>query len=334
MSFYEGSKETYGISETVVKLREYDEDDANATLYLRDCPNAKESIDRLLASNEFPLDTVNAVQLELSKVCDDDTVSNVVKRCGKTCKKVNLNAAGSGDIGAVRQFGNLGLMSVAEYLENRLECLELFWNTKITSKGLLSVCRFCNENLKVLNLSGCVQLDDEGVRDISKCLKLRYLDLTRVPKMTNVSLASIVTFCRELEFLSLYANSQLTDKAFERIDGLKNLKVFDACGFNKLTDTTLLKLPNTLRYLNLSWCGSIRDEGVCYVAENCRFLELLSVHGNRNVTEKLITSLKIGQKESKSLRILDIKGCLNVKTNTLEALREFFPNLQSIKFHT
>ena len=213
-------------------------------------------------------------------------------------------------------------------------CLELFWNTKITSKGLLSVCRFCNENLKVLNLSGCVQLDDEGVRDISKCLKLRYLDLTRVPKMTNVSLASIVTFCRELEFLSLYANSQLTDKAFERIDGLKNLKVFDACGFNKLTDTTLLKLPNTLRYLNLSWCGSIRDEGVCYVAENCRFLELLSVHGNRNVTEKLITSLKIGQKESKSLRILDIKGCLNVKTNTLEALREFFPNLQSIKFHT
>ena len=89
-----------------------------------------------------------------------------------------------------------------------------------------------------------------------------------------------------------------------------------------------------MRYLNLSWCGSIRDEGVCYVAENCRFLELLSVHGNRNVTEKLITSLKIGQKESKSLRILDIKGCLNVKTNTLEALREFFPNLQSIKFHT
>ena len=79
----------------------------------------------------------------------------------------------------------------------------------------------------MLNLSGCVQLDDEGVRDISKCLKLRYLDLTRVPKMTNVSLASIVTFCRELEFLSLYANSQLTDKAFERIDGLKNLKVFD-----------------------------------------------------------------------------------------------------------
>ena len=49
-------------------------------------------------------DTMIAVQLELSKVCDDDTVSNVVKRCGKTCKRVNLNAAGSGDIGAVRQF--------------------------------------------------------------------------------------------------------------------------------------------------------------------------------------------------------------------------------------
>ena len=332
----EESKETkYGLSEEIVRLREYEKND-RTVLYLRDCPNAKAKIDyAFLDDAEDSKNTViiQAVQLELAKGVDDETVSKIAKKYATSCTRVNLNAAGSGDE-RVRQFGNLGLMSVSEYLENKLECLELFWNTKITSKGVLSVCRFCHENLKVLNLSGCVQLDDEGVREISKCRKLRYLDLTRVPKMTDASVALVVEGCRELEFLSLYANSQLTNKSFEKIDGLTNLKFFDACGFNKLTDVTLFKLPKTLRYANFSWCGSLRSEGICHVAENCRHLELLSVHGNRNITEKLIQSLQIGQKETKTLKVLDVKGCVNVKTNTLEALREFFHSLQSIKFHT
>ena len=334
MPFYdEGSKEThYGLSEEIVRLREYDETD-RTVLYLRDCPNAKAKIDAFLDDDYNNTVKITAVQLELAKGVDDETVSKIARKYATSCARVNLNAAGSGDE-RVRQFGNLGLMSVSEYLENKLECLELFWNTKITSKGVLSVCRFCHENLKVLNLSGCVQLDDEGVRDISKCKKLRYLDLTRVPKMTDASVALVVEGCRELEFLSLYANSQLTNKSFEKIDGLTNLKFFDACGFNKLTDVTLFKLPKTLRYANFSWCGSLRSEGICHVAENCRHLELLSVHGNRNITEKLIQSLQIGQKETKTLKVLDVKGCVNVKTNTLEALREFFHSLQSIKFHT
>lgn len=333
----EGSKETtHGLSEEIVRLREYEKND-RTVLYLRDCPNAKAKIDDafLHDDDDDSKNTViiQAVQLELAKGVDDETVSKIARKYATSCTRVNLNAAGSGDE-RVRQFGNLGLMSVSEYLENKLECLELFWNTKITSKGVLSVCRFCHENLKVLNLSGCVQLDDEGVREISKCRKLRYLDLTRVPKMTDASVALVVEGCRELEFLSLYANSQLTNKSFEKIDGLTNLKFFDACGFNKLTDVTLFKLPKTLRYANFSWCGSLRSEGICYVAENCRHLELLSVHGNRNITEKLIQSLQIGQKETKTLKVLDVKGCVNVKTNTLEALREFFHSLQSIKFHT
>ena len=332
----EESKETkYGLSEEIVRLREYEKND-RTVLYLRDCPNAKAKIDdAFLDDDDDSKNTViiQAVQLELAKGVDDETVSKIAKKYATSCTRVNLNAAGSGDE-RVRQFGNLGLMSVSEYLENKLECLELFWNTKITSKGVLSVCRFCHENLKVLNLSGCVQLDDEGVREISKCRKLRYLDLTRVPKMTDASVALVVEGCRELEFLSLYANSQLTNKSFEKIDGLTNLKFFDACGFNKLTDVTLFKLPKTLRYANFSWCGSLRSEGICHVAENCRHLELLSVHGNRNITEKLIQSLQIGQKETKTLKVLDVKGCVNVKTNTLEALREFFHSLQSIKFHT
>ena len=338
MPFYdEGSKEThFGMSEEIVRLREYEKND-RTVLYLRDCPNAKAKIDAFLDDDDDDdsNDTVKitAVQLELAKGVDDETVSKIARKYAKSCTRVNLNAAGSGDE-RVRQFGNLGLMSVSEYLENKLECLELFWNTKITSKGVLSVCRFCHENLKVLNLSGCVQLDDEGVRVISKCKKLRYLDLTRVPKMTDASVALVVEGCRELEFLSLYANSQLTNKSFEKIDGLTNLKFFDACGFNKLTDVTLFKLPKTLRYANFSWCGSLRSEGICHVAENCRHLELLSVHGNRNITEKLIQSLQIGQNETKTLKVLDVKGCINVKTNTLEALRVFFHSLQSIKFHT
>ena len=68
---------------------------------------------------------ITAVQLELAKGVDDETVSKIARKYAKSCTRVNLNAAGSGDE-RVRQFGNLGLMSVSEYLENKLECLELF----------------------------------------------------------------------------------------------------------------------------------------------------------------------------------------------------------------
>ena len=41
----EGSKETtYGLSEEIVRLREYEQND-RTVLYLRDCPNAKAKID-------------------------------------------------------------------------------------------------------------------------------------------------------------------------------------------------------------------------------------------------------------------------------------------------
>ena len=58
-------------------------------------------------------------------------------------------------------------------LDLLLKCLELFWNTKITSKGLLSVCRFCNENLKVLMMAGMQMLG------VERGQPFRFADVTR-----------------------------------------------------------------------------------------------------------------------------------------------------------
>jgi F-box/leucine-rich repeat protein 2/20 len=46
-----------------------------------------------------------------------------------------------------------------------------------------------------------------------------------------------------------------------------------------------------LTYLNLSWCNQLTDVGLCAVGEGCPLLELLSVHGNRNVTSRFVSVL-------------------------------------------
>jgi len=325
-----------GESDEVKELRTYDRNSENV-LCLRDCANAKEEVLRLFSSQDHLMDEnkITEVSLELSKRCDDETVSLIAKRLKKQLRKVNLNASGSGDRGDIEQFSNLGVMSISEYQEEKLVALECFWNTKITSAAIESVCRF-NTNLVVLNISGCLAVSEKGLRHISKLRKLKYLNMTRATHATDVAINEIIEGCTELEYFNLYANSQLSDDAFVNIDRLRNLTFFDACGFNKLTDKTLLKLPlNKLEYLNLSWCGEIEDAGACFVCENSPNLKLFSVHGNRNVTEEMIDSLKRGQqKQEKPLEVLDIKGCLNVKTTDFDALKELFPNLETIKFHT
>jgi len=98
MPFYdEGSKEThFGMSEEIVRLREYDEYD-RTVLYLRDCPNAKAKIDAFLDDDDDDSNNtviITAVQLELAKGVDDETVSKIARKYATSCARVNLTRPG------------------------------------------------------------------------------------------------------------------------------------------------------------------------------------------------------------------------------------------------
>ena len=111
-------------------------------------------------------------------------------------------------------------------------------------------------------------------------------------------------------------------------------QVLDCTGLSLLTDESIVPLGRRcprLRILNLSWCKQVSDAGVCAVAEGCR-LELLSVHGNLNLTG--VGRAALAQHCATTLQSIDVRGCMNMPRTDPSELLVDFPHLRIFVLHT
>ena len=85
-----------------------------------------------------------------------------------------------------------------------------------------------------------------------------------------------------------------------------------------------------LRWLNLTWCVKLTDEGVRQLALGCRRLRWLSLHGIVSVSLQGLTELSSSC--ARTLHTLDVQGC---SSGGLEAdqLAELFPRVRTWKVH-
>lgn len=84
--------------------------------------------------------------------------------------------------------------------------------------------------------------------------------------------------------------------------------------------------------VDLSWCISLTDKGVCKLAAACPHLSLLSLHGLRGITDVSINALAANCSET--LHTLDVHGCVGVKASSQAELKLKLPNLVSFLVHT
>ncbi|XP_042406315.1 F-box protein At3g58530-like isoform X3 [Zingiber officinale] len=210
----------------------------------------------------------------------------------------------------------------------------LYWNVRLTNVGITHIVRNCRE-LRSLNLSGCKNISDHCLHLIGdNCQKLQDLDITRCTKLTDRGLQQILLKCSLLQRLNLYALSSLTDAAYKKIACLSHLTFLDLCGAQNLTDEGLSCIAGckNLASLNLTWCVRVTDMGVIAIAEGCRSLELLSLHGIISVTDACLEALS--KFSSNSLMTLDVNGCVGIKKRSREHLLQLFPLLRCFKVHS
>ncbi|MCO5569062.1 hypothetical protein L7F22_022768 [Adiantum nelumboides] len=153
--------------------------------------------------------------------------------------------------------------------------------------------------------------------------------------LTDDGLSHFLENCRGIQVLYLYAVSSLTDKSYEKLAYLKNLRVLDLCGAQHLTDAGICQgFSNCkdLESLNLTWCVKVTDNGVRAIAENCHGLQLLSLHGVLGVTDEGLQSLS--RSCSASLTTIDVNGCANIKERSQADLLKLFPRLKCFHVHS
>lgn len=165
-------------------------------------------------------------------------------------------------------------------------------------------------------MSGCKYLSDVAIMMLAeKCKNIYYLNLTRIPKLSEKSLISIADAgLKDLNYLNLYACSEIEDAGF-RAFGQANyskMEFLDFCGCKNLLDESVIimckNFPN-LKYFNLTWCVSLRDKAIVDgVAKHLKKLDLLSVYGLTAITDASVEALAASALKN-TLITLDINGC-------------------------
>ncbi|GMJ14842.1 Regulation of Atalmt1 Expression 1 [Hibiscus trionum] len=148
------------------------------------------------------------------------------------------------------------------------------------------------------------EIDDEGLKSISRCSKLSILKLGICSNISDEGLAKVGSCCSLLKELDLYRSIAISDAGIAAIaDGCPALEMINIAYNDKITDNSLTSLSK------------------------CRVLKALEIRGCLGVSSIGLSAIAVGCKQ---LTVLDIKKCFNINDNGMLLLAQFSQNLKQI----
>ncbi|KAI1355822.1 F-box domain-containing protein [Xylaria sp. FL0043] len=163
---------------------------------------------------------------------------------------------------------------------------------------------FQTNNLRRLVLSGCSDFKDDALKTMLHGLepeidiltdrpivaprKIRHLDLSRCPELTDRGVKTLGYLAPELEGLQLNGCPELTDAALQPIiASTPNLTHLEVEELSELTNDFLSKHLATapcatkLEHLSVSYCEGIGDAGLLPIFQNCVNLKSVDMDNTR-----------------------------------------------------
>ncbi|XP_012279912.1 F-box/LRR-repeat protein 14 [Orussus abietinus] len=230
-----------------------------------------------------------------------------------------------------------GLSDVLKGIPN-LESLNLSGCYNVTNAGIANA--LCQEYLSLveLNLSLCKQVSDASLGTISQYLKnLEILELGGCCNITNVSLLLIAWGLKKLKKLDLRSCWKISDKGIadlagvnkETDDGIHGLEYLGLQDCQRLSDAALEHISvgfTSLKFINLSFCFSITDSGLKYLAKMTSLREL-NLRSCDNVSDTGVAYLAEGGSRISSL---DVSFCDRIGDVALGHISQGLFNLKSL----
>ncbi|KAM5559889.1 hypothetical protein ABKV19_021196 [Rosa sericea] len=177
---------------------------------------------------------------------------------------------------------------------------------KLVSNETLRAIGSSSSSISVLNLAGCVNITDCGLRFLTNgsCSKtIKELVLAKCHGITDSGVSLLQKMC-VLEGLNLTRCRQVTEVGGVAISAIR-----------------------TLKKLNFAWGPKVTDRTILALAENCLNLEMLNLRGNGYVTGVGVRAF-LSHKRLQSLDLRYIR--IYVSGSDLEDLALACPSLKSI----
>lgn len=159
-----------------------------------------------------------------------------------------------------------------------LEELDLTDN-EIDDEGLKSISR-CSK-LSVLKLGICLNITDGGLAHVGMCCsKLKELDLYRCVGIMDSGILTIACGCPDLEMINIAYLKDITDSSLLSLSKCSRLNTFESRGCPLITSLGLAAIAvgcKQLIKLDIKWCHNINDVGMlplAHFSQNLRQINL------------------------------------------------------------
>ncbi|KAH9608610.1 hypothetical protein KSS87_004379 [Heliosperma pusillum] len=237
---------------------------------------------------------VSLKELSLSKCAGvtDDGLSSIVR------KHMELEKL---DITCCRKITYVSIAHVANSCTS-LTSLKMESCTLVPREAFVLIGRRCHL-LEELDLTDN-EIDDEGLKSISKCSKISILKLGICLNITDKGLSHIGNHCSKLVELDLYRSMEITDSGIQPI----------------------ARGCPALEMINVSYCQDITDGSLISLSK-CSNLNTLECRGCPLISSLGIAAIAVGCKQ---LKKLDIKKCYNINDFGIIPLAHFSQNLRAI----
>ena len=203
----------------------------------------------------------------------------------------------------------------------------------LDNKVLKSIGEFC-PRLKTLNLQHCSQVRDSTIRIIANgCCDIQSLNIGMCHLLTDDSLIEIFTHCTKLNVLSAHSCDLITgDTSFPLTKNAPELQVLDISYCPKISDLAIQFLSEyclKLRHFDISGCSLIQDEGLISMCKHCPQIRtlratILSQPTITNDTLKFLTNY------ARNLEVLELSGVIQITDATVAEICKYGSKLEFI----
>ncbi|KAF1876652.1 hypothetical protein Lal_00030065 [Lupinus albus] len=205
------------------------------------------------------------------------------------------------DITCCRKITDVSIASIANSCIN-LTSLRMESCTLVPREAFVLIGQKCHY-LEELDLTDN-EIDDEGLKSISRCSSLSSLKVGICLNITDRGLAYVGMYCSKLKELDLYRSTGITDLGIAAVcRGCLDLEMINTAYCTSITDSSLFSLSkcSNLKILEIRGCLLVTCIGLAAIAINC-----------------------------KQLSRLDIKKCYNIDDSGMIPLAHFSQNLRQI----
>ncbi|CAN1276870.1 F-box/LRR-repeat protein 3 [Linum perenne] len=181
------------------------------------------------------------------------------------------------DITCCRRITDVSIAHIANTCTN-LTSLKMESCTLVPREAFVLIGQRCHF-LEELDLTDN-EIDDEGLKSISRCSKLSSLKLGICLNITDDGLSHIGIYCSKLTELDLYRSAGIGDSGILAIaSGCPDLEMINMSYCKDITDSSLISLSKCLRLNTFEsrGCSLITSLGLAAIAVGCRQLSKLDV---------------------------------------------------------